>query len=93
VRENQQLPLDQWHFVAFTFDGSTLRLYRNGIELAATPCAGLWDYGPQALGIGVKLRDETTPDQRNAGYWDGRLDNVAIFHRALSEAEIRLLAE
>lgn len=93
VRENQPLPLDQWHFVAFTFDGSMLRLYRNGIELAATSCTGLWDYGPHALGIGVKLRDETTPDLRNAGYWDGRLDNVAIFHRALSAAEIARLAE
>lgn len=93
VRENQPLPLDQWHFVAFTFDGSTLRLYRNGIELAATPCQGLWDYGPNALGVGVKLRDESTPDLRNAGYWDGRLDNVAIFHRALSAAEIASLSE
>lgn len=93
VRENQPLPLDQWHVVAFTFDGAILRLYRNGIELAATPCKGLWDYGPNTLGVGVKLGDESTPSLRNAGYWDGRLDNLAIFHRALSAAEIASLSE
>jgi hypothetical protein len=93
VRENQPLPLDQWHVVAFTLDGSTLRLYRNGIEVAAAPCNGLWQKGPRALGIGVKLRDELNPDIRNTGYWDGRLDNVAIFHRALSAAEIASLSE
>jgi hypothetical protein len=93
VRENQPLPLDRWHMVAFTLDGSTLRLYRNGNEVAATPCHGLWQKGPRALGIGVKLRDEINPDIRNTGYWDGRLDNVAIFHRALSAAEIASLSE
>lgn len=93
VRENQPLPLDHWHVVAFTLDGNTLRLYRNGIEVAATPCNGLWQKGPRALGIGVKLRDEINPDFRNTGYWDGRLDNVAIFHRALSAAEIAALSE
>ncbi len=93
VRENQPLPLDQWHVVAFTHDGTTLRLYRNGIEVASSPCKGLWDFGPQALGVGVKLRDELNPDIRNTGYWDGRIDNVAIFHRALSAAEIASLSE
>lgn len=93
VRERQPLPLEQWHVVAFTLDGTTLRLYRNGIELAATPCDGLWDVGPQALGVGVKLSDEINPDVRNTGYWDGRLDNLAIFHRALSAAEIASLSE
>jgi ferric-dicitrate binding protein FerR (iron transport regulator) len=93
VRENQPLPLDHWHVVAFTLDGHMLRLYRNGIEVAAAPCNGLWQTGPRALGIGVKLRDEIHPDIRNTGYWDGRLDNVAIFHRALSAAEIASLSE
>lgn len=93
VRERLPLPLDQWHFVAFTLDGTMLRLYRNGIEIAATPCNGLWDVGPQALGVGVKLRDEINPDVRNSGYWDGRLDNVAIFHRALTAVEIASLSE
>ena len=70
-------------------DGSVLRLYRNGVQMAEKPCQGLWQQGPDVLGIGVKLGfDRILPDTRNAGLWDGRIDNVAIFHRALTSAEI-----
>jgi hypothetical protein len=94
VRENIPLPLGEWQFVAFTLDGRTLRLYRNGVEVAATPCAGLSTFAPDALGIGVKL-DATgkQPELRTPGFWDGRLDELAIFHSALSAEQIRKLYE
>ena len=89
VREVTPLPLGAWHFVAFTMDGNVLRLYRNGVQVAEKPCQGLWQQGPEVLGIGVKLGfDRILPDTRNAGLWDGRIDNVAIFHRALSSQEM-----
>lgn len=89
VRDAEPLPLGTWHFVAFTVDGSTLRLYRNGAEVASAPCAGLIDFGPPALGIGVKLDAAgQSPEPRTSGFWSGRLDEVAIFHRALVAPEI-----
>jgi hypothetical protein len=94
VREPQPLPLAEWHFVAFTLDGATLRLYRNGIEVAATPCDGLSTFGPSTLGIGVKLdATERQPEINLAGFWHGRIDELAIFHRALTPAQIRQLHE
>lgn len=94
VRETTPLPLGEWHFVAFTVDGTTLRLFRNGVQVAEAPCEGLSNIGPDALGIGVKLGfDLVLPDSRNAGFWDGRIDNVAVFHRALTSMEIAALQQ
>lgn len=92
VREQRPLPLAEWQFVAFTLDGSTLRLYRNGVEVAATPCDGLSTIGPSALGVGVKLgATERQPEFNTPGFWDGRIDELAIFHRALTAEQIRNL--
>jgi hypothetical protein len=92
VRESEPLPLQRWHFVAFTLDGQTLRLFRNGAEVASAPCVGLAASGPTILGIGVKLDAEGRPTfGDNAGFWDGRIDELAVFHRALSPEDIRRL--
>ena len=92
VRELEPLPLQRWHFVAFTLDGHTLRLFRNGAEVASVPCVGLAASGPTMLGIGAKLDAEGRPTLgNNAGFWDGRIDELAVFHRALSAEDIRRL--
>jgi hypothetical protein len=60
-----------------------------GREVAATPCAGLTPATPAALGLGVKLDASGAHPERNTpGFWDGVLDELAIFHRALNAAEI-----
>ncbi len=91
VRDSVPLPLGEWQFVAFTLDGTMLRLYRNGEEVAATPCDGLTQIAPSSLGIGVKLGDGLEPELNNAGFWDGKLDELTVFHRALTPAQIRSL--
>lgn len=91
LREFEPLQLQRWHFVAFTLGRQTLRLFRNGVEVASVPCAGLAIGGPALLGIGAKLDAEGRPTVgNNAGFWDGRIDEV-VFHRALSLAEISRL--
>lgn len=92
VRDQVPLPLGEWEFVAFTLDGTTLRLYRNGREIAATPCAGLSRNAPPFLSLGAKLdATGTSPQPNTAGFWDGALDEVAIFHRALRADELLAL--
>lgn len=80
------LTLGQWQHLAGTFDGTTKRVYVDGIELAATPGTTLlYDDFPLKIGC----------DQNN-GVLDllfvGRLDDVQIYDRALSPAEISALA-
>ncbi len=91
VRDSVPLPLAEWQFVAFTHDGATLRLYRNGQEVAATPSTSLSQIAPSALGLGAKLDGGIDPERTTAGFWDGTLDEVAVFHRALSAAQLLAL--
>ncbi|MCC9606121.1 FecR domain-containing protein [Blastopirellula sp. JC732] len=94
LREAEPLPLGQWQHVAFVVDGQQVRLYRNGAEVASAKCDGLATDGPEAMGIGAKLSpDCTQPDLRNPGYWHGRIDELAIFDRALTPAELTELSE
>ena len=94
ARESQPLPLGEWQFVAFTLDGAILRLFRNGREVAAAPCAGLSQFAPPALGIGVKLdASGRQPEVNTPGFWDGALDELGIFHRVLSPDQILSLYE
>jgi hypothetical protein len=56
VKDRVPLPLNTWHHVAFVADGSTLRLYRNGLEVDAAPYRELRkDSRIKALAIGTKL--------------------------------------
>ncbi|HWL11209.1 MAG TPA: LamG-like jellyroll fold domain-containing protein, partial [Planctomicrobium sp.] len=94
IRDSEPLPLHQWNHVAFVVDGESVTLFRNGKSVDQQPCAGLGTTGPEALGIGAKLLpDGSAPDERNPGFWDGRIDELAIFHHALSPDQIKSLFE
>jgi hypothetical protein len=89
VRDVVPLPIGQWQFVTFTLDGKVLRLYRNGREVASTPCAGLTTFAPSLLGIGVRLDETGKPDGDNSGIWDGAIDELTVFKYALSSQQIK----
>lgn len=95
VEEKQHLPLGQWHHVAFVADGRHLRLYRNGQELDAAPYDGL-HRNPDATALGIGARLNTAADgtkRTDLSFWDGRLDELAVFNHALSADQIRDLYE
>jgi glucose/arabinose dehydrogenase/PKD repeat protein len=75
------LPTNVWTHVAGTYDGTTLRLYLNGVEVASTavsePIAP--STGPVRIG-GNSIWGE---------YFQGRIDEVRIYDRALTPAEIQ----
>lgn len=95
VEEQEQLPIGQWHHVALVADGRYLRLYRNGQEVDAATYEGL-HRNPEAtaLGIGARLNASADATKRtDLSFWDGRLDEIAIFNHALSADQIRQLYE
>lgn len=84
------LTLNQWHHVAMVADGKTLALYRDGRCVATAPCGPVLLNPPvDAVAIGVKLDDQNTAPVGE--YWQGRLDEIAVFDHALTEAEIHQL--
>jgi hypothetical protein len=95
VKDSISLPLNVWHHVAFVADGKMLRLYRNGREIDSAPYHQLRsDPRIKALAIGTKLNlSADAPDHHDFNMWDGRLDELAIFNRAISAEQIRSLYE
>jgi hypothetical protein len=89
--ENQPFPLNCWTHVACVVDGTSLRLYRDGRQVAVAPCRGLVTRPDFAsMGIGYKPADDgVTPSRDRSGYWDGFIDEIAVLHRAMSADEIR----
>jgi len=71
-----------WHHLAGTCDGSSLNLYVDGQPQATAPYAG--SIATNTFGVNF-ARDA----QQTWCWYDGALDDVRIYSRALAQAEIR----
>ncbi len=68
------LPLNTWSHLAATYDGTTMRLYVNGVQVASAAQTGPIAPSSQPLTIGSN--------------WSGLIDEVRIYNRALSASQI-----
>lgn len=78
---------DTWHHVAGTYDGTNLKLYLDGREVAAAQTEDGIISGPSQVGIGADL----TYDAQNPNVPDtfkGIIDQVRIYDRALAAEEL-----
>ncbi len=97
IREGAEhcVPMTEWVHVAFVADGTELRLYHNGKEAASTACDGVLPNPPmRSMGIGCRTNNTGTAISSTMPcYWLGRIDELAVFNRALSLEEIHRLYE
>lgn len=90
LREGPPLPLARWQHVAFVLDANTEYLYRNGVAVASGPYTGtVPNPTSAALTIGARLLNGSATGD---SHWHGKIDEAAIWNRALSPAEIASLA-
>jgi glucose/arabinose dehydrogenase/fibronectin type 3 domain-containing protein len=75
-------PLNTWTNVALTYDGTALRLYVNGTQVASRPGSGAIDTTSHPLWIGG--------NSPYGEYFTGLIDEVRVYDRALSESEIQI---
>ena len=80
---NSVLPLGLWSHVAGSFDGSTIRIYVNGVLEGQTAYAGGIFPGTNDLAIGGDLSDLTL-----IAPYRGAIDEPAVYRRALTATEI-----
>lgn len=76
-----------WHHAAATYDGATWRLYLDGV-LDGTAAVGAFTPrfdSIQHAAIGSALTSTGAP----AGFFDGVIDEVRVWNRALSQTELR----
>lgn len=77
---------DAWNHVAMTFDGSTVRFYVNGVA-GNTVSWGLYNYGISTVDVGGNHIGGTTTKQS----FNGLIDEVLFYNRALSEQEVKAM--
>jgi RHS repeat-associated protein len=84
VSESTALPLNQWVHVAATYDGQKIRVYRSGTKVAESAALN------RNLPVGTSgWRIGAGHDAINATtVWNGKLDDVALYNRVLSDAEV-----
>jgi hypothetical protein len=84
-----QFPTGSWQHVAFTYDGTTHRLYRNGAQVASLTTTTTLVRNSATTAFGVKTNNGgTAPDTGAAGYWNGKYDDFGFWNRALTAAEL-----
>ncbi|MCF2531367.1 LamG-like jellyroll fold domain-containing protein [Yinghuangia soli] len=74
------LALNTWTHIAFTYDGATMRFYVNGAQVASRAQTGALTNGTGDLRIGG--------NSVWGEYFTGQIDEVRLYNRALSAAEI-----
>ena len=79
---------NQWHNAAFTFNGNVMLTYYDGQLISSSPSNGMLlnANGNSGISIGMSI-------QAN-GHWDpynGKIDDVGIWNRALTQQEINTL--
>lgn len=73
-----------WGHLAATYDGSTMRIYHNGVEIKSGAKTGTITASPGAL---VYVGSDPN---NSAGAFDGIIDEVKVFTQTLSQAEIQM---
>src|SRR5882724_1140104 len=75
------LAVNTWTHLAATFDGATVRLYVNGVQVASQVQTTLLTPTTKTLQIGA--------DSYTGENFAGQIDEVRVYNRALSQAEIQ----
>lgn len=76
------IPTGSWSFVTGTYDGTTIKLYVNGVLVASTNYNAPINHSAQPLQVG-----------RGGGndyYWKGGLDELGVYGTALTADQIKL---
>ncbi len=72
---------DTWYFLAGTFDGTSLKAYKDGVLITTVAIAGTPSSDTNTMKLGRHAA--------NAQYFGGTVDDARVYDRALTEQEIQ----
>jgi len=75
-----------WYNIVTTYDGATIKIYVNGVLKNSANVTG--SIQTNNYGLGIAYNNEKFQENR---YWNGLIDDVAIWNRALTQTEITAL--
>ena len=74
---------DKFENIIGTFDGSSIKVYKDGLFYASANFAGTYNPDPKvSLRIGLDSFD-------NENSWAGSIDDLRIFNRSVTEEEVK----
>lgn len=80
--KSQMINIGEWGHFAVTYDGSNVRIYRNGVYEGVKASSGIPNFNRHSIGYGFA----------NTSYdFQGQIDDVRIYTTALTTEEIREL--
>lgn len=84
LRINNIIPQNEWFHLVATYDGTVKRLYLNGVQIGSQNWSGTICYADNPT-----FRIGTSYNVSADRSWVGSLDELSIWNRALTQAEIR----
>jgi hypothetical protein len=85
------VPAGKWYQLAATYDGSTARLFVNGVEVAHTTINQPLYYDSQP--VPLLFGQDWQGGSANGAPFTGLVDEITIHNRALSAAEIKAMGD
>ena len=82
VLANNLLDFNQWQHLTFTYDGSNIYLYKNGVLVSSTPANGVITQISQSFKVGALDWGVT------GFYMNGSLDEIRLWNITLSQNTI-----
>ena len=85
-----RIPIHEWTHVAMGFDGANELHYVHGVHQETDPCPGALTPSADPLRLGARSNGVSFADASfaHASQFQGDVDEVMLFSRSLSEAEI-----
>jgi hypothetical protein len=77
--QSTNITVGAWQHFVGTYNGTTLVLYRNGVNITQAAATGAIDQTAVALEIGS--------NNGASNFFDGKLDEVALYNKALTAAQ------
>jgi len=87
--QHENIPPNQWHHVAGTYDGQTAKVYLDGILRNSVEGGGPVHYSyTNYVMAGVDAGKADMPDPQCNGYLKGGLDEIRVYNRALTYGQV-----
>ncbi|MFC1895511.1 LamG-like jellyroll fold domain-containing protein, partial [Thermodesulfobacteriota bacterium] len=87
TRSNIEYPTDltlgEWHNLTFTWDGNTMRLYIDSVEVDTAPFIKSSINANHSIPLTIGKAGGSYPN-----WFDGAIDDVRLYNRALSHTEV-----